>query len=274
MIARASWHVATVASASPETPTARRIVLAVPTWPGNEAGQHLDVRLTAPDGYQASRSYSIASSGPDPIVELAVDRVPDGEVSPFLVDELRVGDQIEIRGPLGGWFVWSPPAPDRTDAERPGSDGPGTDGPSTERAGAEPPGTDRPVQLIGGGSGIVPLVGMVRSHAAAQDPTLFRLLYSVRTPEDVFYRAELAQAADSGVPLTVDYVYTRRAPDGYPRAAGRISRDLLAATVFPSSSDPRLFVCGSTGFVETVLGWLIDLGHEAKGIRAERFGGA
>jgi ferredoxin-NADP reductase len=250
VIARAAWHVGTVARTSPETATARRIVLDVPTWPGNEAGQHLDVRLTAPDGYQASRSYSIASAGAHPSVELAVDRVPEGEVSPFLVDELRVGDQIELRGPLGGWFVWTPPAREGGDADI------------------------RPVQLIGGGSGVVPLISMIRAHRAAEDATPFRLLYSVRSPEEIFYREELADAASARAPLEIDYVYTREAPEGWPTPPGRVTRAALESAVFAASGDPRLFVCGSTGFVETVLGWLVDLGHDAKGIRAERFGGA
>ncbi len=158
---RPAWHPATVASVATETPNARRIVLDVPTWPGNDPGQHLDLRLTAEDGYQASRSYSIASAGAGTRVTLAVDRVEGGEVSPFLVDAIEVGDAVDVHGPLGGWFVWRPGA------------------------------SDRPVQLIAGGSGIVPLLPMVTAHAEADDPVPFRLLYATRTPEDVFFREEL-----------------------------------------------------------------------------------
>ncbi|GAA2080562.1 ferredoxin reductase [Pseudolysinimonas kribbensis] len=239
----AAWHVATVVAARPETASARRIELEVPGWPGNDAGQHLDVRLTAPDGYQASRSYSIASAGPSTRVELAVDRLPDGEVSPFLVDELAVGDQLEVHGPLGGYFVWRP--------------------------GSEP---ERPVQLIAGGSGVVPLLAMVRAHAGSGDPTPFRLLYSVRTPDDVFYRNELQQAAD-GSPLELDLVYTRTSPPGATRPAGRLTRETLTESVEPAQRRPRVFICGSTGFVEQVAVWLQELGHAAADIRTERFGG-
>jgi ferredoxin-NADP reductase len=239
----AAWHVATVVEARPETASARRIVLEAPDWPGNDAGQHLDIRLTAPDGYQASRSYSIASAGPGTRIELAVDRVPDGEVSPFLVDELAVGDQLEVHGPLGGYFVWRP--------------------------GSEP---GRPVQLIAGGSGVVPLLAMVRAHAASADVTPFRLLYSVRTPDDVFYRRELQEAA-SASPLHLDLVYTRASPPGAAIPPARLTRDALAAAVSPASERPRVFVCGSTGFVEQVATWLQELGHAAGDIRTERFGG-
>ncbi|WP_308220604.1 ferredoxin reductase [Humibacter sp. RRB41] len=246
MIAHAAWHVATVSATHPETPSARRIVLDIPDWPGNLAGQHVDVRLTAEDGYQASRSYSIASSGDAPSIELAVDRVASGEVSPYLVDDLMVGDQLEVRGPLGGWFVWRPdPA-------------------------------HRPVQLIAGGSGVVPIAAIVRAHRAALDVTPLRLLYAVRTPDDVFFRSELdREAADPGpTAVHVDYVFSRRAPDGAPRPAGRLTRELLGELVLPPQQNPLVFVCGSTPFVERVLGWLKELGHEVDDVRAERFGGA
>lgn len=239
----AAWHVATLASARPETGTARRLVLDVPGWPGNDAGQHLDVRLTAPGGYQATRSYSIASSGPTTHVELAVDRLPDGEVSPYLVGDIEPGDQLEVHGPLGGYFVWRP---DR-----------------------EP---DRPVQLIAGGSGVVPLVAMVRSHAAAGVASPFRLLYSVRTPDDVFFGPELTAAVSSC--FAVDFVYTRSSPAGAAEPAGRLTRDRLAALSIPAELDPRVFVCGPTGFVEQVAQWLQELGHQPGSIRTERFGGS
>ncbi|HYJ48558.1 MAG TPA: FAD-binding oxidoreductase [Microbacterium sp.] len=243
----AAWHVATVVDSRPETPTARRIELDVPTWPGNDAGSHLDVRLTAPDGYQATRSYSIASAGDGTHVVLAVDELPDGEVSPFLVHDLRAGDQLELHGPLGAFFVWSPPAP-----------------------GDIPP----PVQLIAGGSGVVPLYAMAAAHAASSDAAEFRLLYSVRTPEDVFFREELTALAAGTPALPVDFVYTRRAPAGWPAAPGRITGDLLDAATLPAASEPLVYVCGPTPFVEVVAGWLIDAGHEPGNVRTERFGGS
>ncbi|WP_200918480.1 ferredoxin reductase [Leifsonia sp. Leaf264] len=253
-----AWRVGTVTEVHPETPSARRIIIDVAEWPGNIAGQHLDVRLTAPDGYSATRSYSIASAGPGTRVDLAVDKLPDGEVSPFLVDDLMVGDMLEIHGPLGGWFVWEPDAAPNV---------PG-DGASATAGAASP----RPVQLIGGGSGVVPLVAMIRSHVAAEDTTPFRLLYSVRTPEDVFFPDVLAD--DAGMPaLRVDLIYTRRAPDGWPVTPARITREVVESSVFPASANPRVYLCGSTAFVETVAAWLVDLGHDPRSIRTERFGG-
>ena len=223
----------TVASTSTETPSGRSIWIDVPGWPGNIAGQHVDVRLTAPDGYQATRSYSLASSGPSPRLQLAVDKLPNGEVSPYLVDDLRAGDMLELRGPLGGWFVWK-----------------------EDQA--------QPVQLIAGGSGVVPLVAMIRAHAASGSTAPMQLLYSVRTPDDRFFADEL-EKLDS-----VTYAYTRSGP---PDATiGRLTKERLAASVLPAGS--AVFVCGPTGFVEAVASWLVDLGHEASLIKTERFGGA
>lgn len=238
---RPAWHVATVVETRRETPTAVRLVLDVPTWPGSEAGAHVDLRLTAPDGYQASRSYSIASSTPAGQVVLAVDELPEGEVSPFLVREVRPGDQLELHGPLGAFFVW-----------RPGE-------------------SSRPVQLVAGGSGVVPLYAMAAAHGAADDAVPFRLLYSARTPADVFFADELAELA--GPAFDLDLVYTREAPDGWPDAVGRITRETLAARTIPAAERPRVFVCGSTGFVEAVARWLQELGHPATDIHTERFGG-
>jgi ferredoxin-NADP reductase len=243
---RATWHVATVAGSRPETPTARRIELDVPTWPGNDAGSHLDVRLTAPDGYQATRSYSIASAGDGTRVVLAVDELPDGEVSPFLVHDLQPGDQLELHGPLGAFFVWTPPGPEQT---------------------------PRPVQLIAGGSGVVPLFAIAHAHAVAEDLTPFRMLYSVRTPDDVYFADELQALAAASDAFRLDLVYTRRTPDGWPTPAGRVMRDALAAAVIPAADHPLVYVCGSTGFVEQVASWLIELGHDARSIRTERYGG-
>ncbi len=241
---RTAWHTATVAAVSAETPGARRLVLDVPTWPGNLAGQHVDVRLTADDGYQATRSYSLASSGPAPRIELVVAEVPDGEVSPFLVHDVAVGDAVEVHGPLGAFFVWTPP-------------------------GGE--GAPRPVQLVAGGSGVVPLLAMARAHAGAGDATPFRLLYSVRAPEDVFFRDELAAAV--GETFRLDLVYTRAAPDGWPQRPGRLTRAAVEALVAPTDESPSVFVCGPTAFVEAVAQWLVELGHQPAAIRTERFGG-
>ncbi len=236
-----SWVVGTVVSTRTETPTGRSIVFEVPGWPGNLAGQHVDVRLTAPDGYQATRSYSIASSGPSPRIQLAVDKLPDGEVSPYLVDELIDGDQVELRGPLGGWFVWRESDPG-------------------------------PVQLIAGGSGVVPLVAMARAHAISGSEAPFRLLYSVREPGDAFFATELdALATDT---FHLDWLYTRQPPAGFPRPAGRITADDLARLTIPAEQSPTVFVCGPTGFVETVATHLVTLGHRPERVKTERFGGA
>lgn len=245
-VPRAGWHVATVAATHRETPNAARIELDVDGWPGNAAGQHLDVRLTAPDGYTATRSYSIASSGSSTRVVLAVDKQPDGEVSPYLVDVLQAGDRLEVHGPLGAFFVWRPTA-------------------VTDDA--------RPVQLIAGGSGVVPLYAMAQAHADADDPTPFRLLYSVRTPDDVYFADEWRGLAEASSPLRLSLVYSRRAPDGWPTPPGRITRDALSAAVIPAAERPRVYVCGSTGFVELVASWLVELGHEPRDIRTERYGG-
>jgi ferredoxin-NADP reductase len=237
------WAVGTVTEILDETPTAKRIVLDVPGWPGNDAGSHLDIRLTAPDGYQASRSYSIASYGPAPRVVLAVDTIPTGEVSPFLTGELRAGDPLEVHGPLGAYFVWRP-------------QGFGS--------------TTGPVQLIGGGSGIVPLIAIAEAAAEAGRMDDFRLLSSVRSPENQFFAAELARLEAGG--LRIDRVYTREAPSGMP--VGRLTRDSLAAAIPDPTTIERTYVCGPTPFVEAVAGWLIELGHSRGTIRTERFGGA
>jgi ferredoxin-NADP reductase len=237
------WKVGKVIAARSETPTGRSLDIEVPDWPGNLAGQHLDLRLTAPDGYTATRSYSIASAGPGTRVQLAVDRLPDGEVSPYLVDEVVVGDEIEIRGPVGGWFVWRPEQSES-------------------------------VQLIAGGSGVVPLIAMIRAHEAAGSTATFRLLYSVREPEDVFFADELAALEESSANLAINFVYTRKTPLGWTRPAGRVNRALLVELAIPAREDPSVFVCGPTGFVEAVADILVAMGHSSDRIKTERFGGA
>jgi ferredoxin-NADP reductase len=238
---RTSWHVGRVASRRRETASAVRLELDVPTWPGNHAGSHLDVRLTAPDGYQATRSYSVASSGETTRVILAVDELPTGEVSPYLVHQLAEGDELELHGPLGRYFVWIPTEPDRS-----------------------------PVQLIAGGSGVVPLFAMAVAREREAGQAEFRLLYSVRTPEDVFFAEELSAVSQT----TVDVVHTRSSPQGSPRPPGRLTRESLAEFAFPAMATPRIFVCGPTPFVETIAGWLLQLGHAPTRIRTERFGGS
>jgi ferredoxin-NADP reductase len=238
---RLTWQVATVADVRRETESTRTIVLDVPDWPGHVAGQHLDVRLTAEDGYRASRSYSIASAWPGTgsTIELTVERVTDGEVSPYLVDVLKAGDPLEIRGPVGGWFVWKPEY-------------------------------DGPVQLIGGGSGVVPLRAMLQAHAAAGSTTPLRLLYSVRRPEAVIYVGDLKELAASD-DVDVRLVYTREAPAGESRV-GRIDADLIEQYAFRPADGATTYVCGPTPFVEAVADLLVAAGHDPAHVRTERFG--
>ena len=235
------WRIANVLALHDETPSARTITLEVPAWPGHVAGQHIDVRLTAPDGYSASRSYSLASApNSERRVEITVERIAEGEVSPYLTQELAVGDQLEVRGPIGGWFVWRPE--------------------QTE-----------PIQLIAGGSGIVPLMAMLRSRASTGSPSPFRLLYSVREPAAVFYSGELGRLTDRGI-VRVTYGYTRAVPQDWPHPPGRINADLIANATWPSSLAPTCYICGPTAFVEKAAGLLGVSGHSAERIRTERFG--
>lgn len=236
-----SWRIGTVVSVRDETPTARTIALDVPDWPGHLAGQHVDVRLTAPDGYSAARSYSIASAPNDEKrVELTVERLPDGEVSPYLTEVLAAGDRLELRGPIGGWFVWR----------------------SEQR---------EPVQLVAGGSGLVPLMAMMRARAAAGGTAPFRLLYSVREPGAALYGDELGAQAENGG-TAVSYAYTRMAPANWPRSPGRIDAQLIAQAAWPPSRSPTCYICGPTPFVESAAGLLTAAGHPAERIRTERFG--
>ncbi|MEU6202098.1 ferredoxin reductase [Micromonospora musae] len=240
-----TWRVARLVERRVETPTAHTIVLEVPGWPGHLPGQHLDVRLTAADGYQTARSYSIAGpvvDGPGgPRIELTVQRVNDGEVSPYLIDVYGEGDPVEVRGPVGGWFVWR----------------------QQETA---------PVLLVGGGSGIVPLMAMLRARRAAGSRAPFRLIYSVRSPEDAIYADELRRRGRDDLGLDVAYVYTRRAPEGWRGDPHRIRLADVNNHGWPADLEPLNFVCGPTAFVETVADLLVGLGHQTRRVKTERFG--
>ncbi len=214
-----------------ETPTATTLVLDVTGWPGHRAGQHVDLRLTADDGYTAQRSYSLSSAPGDPPA-VTVERLDDGEVSPYLVDEAQAGDELELRGPVGGWFVW--------DAAQGG-----------------------PLQLIGGGSGLAPLMSILRHHRRSGSDAEVRLLLSARSPQDVLFAGELVDPV---------ITYTREAPPGWTGYARRVDRAMLEEAAFPPARDPRIFVCGPTGLVEGVAADLVALGHEPSRIRTERFG--
>jgi ferredoxin-NADP reductase len=238
------WQVATVVSTRQETRRTRTLILDVPHWPGHRAGQHVDVRLVAEDGYQAQRSYSIASAPAEGTVALTVERLDEGEVSPYLCDVLHPGDGIEVRGPIGGYFVW--------EADRKG-----------------------PLLLIGGGSGVVPLMAMLRHHAraaaAVRAEVPVRLLYSARTLDDVIYREELEQLADPAH-VEVAITLTRDAPPDWSGYHRRIDRAMLESVSWPPSDEPNIYVCGPTPLVESVATLLVELGHMASRVRTERFG--
>jgi ferredoxin-NADP reductase len=237
---RLTWQLATVVELIDETPRCKSIVLEPPGWRGHRAGQHVDVRLTAEDGYQAQRSYSIASAPEDGHLVLTVERLDDGEVSPYLVDELRGGDELELRGPIGGYFVWQ------------------------QSLGG-------PLMLVAGGSGVVPLRAMLRHWASGDRAVPARLLYSSRTLDDVIYREELADlAADDGADIQL--TLTRESPDGWDGHTGRIDRGLLEDHVAPPTDRPLIYVCGPTALVEGVAEALVRIGHEPARIKTERFG--
>ena len=223
-----------------ETARTKSIVLDLPGWAGHHAGQHVDVRLTAEDGYQAQRSYSIASAPEDGSIVLTVERLDDGEVSPYLTDELRAGDALELRGPIGDYFVWE------------------------ERLGG-------PLFLVGGGSGVVPLRAMLRHYVAVGSAVPLRVLYSSRSLEDVIYREELTRMRDEKG-IDIRFTLTRQQPPGWDGYARRIDRALLAEVAFPSDDRPRTYICGPTGFVEAAAGGLVEIGHDPSSIRTERFG--
>jgi ferredoxin-NADP reductase len=239
VLGRLTWRVADVIDVVPETRRVKTILFNVTNWPGHRAGQHVDVRLTAEDGYQAERSYSIASAPESAHVELTVERLDDGEVSPYLTDELRPGDQIELRGPVGGYFVWEP------------SQG-------------------GPVLLVAGGSGVVPLMAMIRARGAAGSNVETRLLLSSRGWDDIIYRDELERLSGNG--LSVLHTLTRSQPDGWSGYARRIDAEMLTEVGPSSEEQPLIYVCGPTPFVEAVAEALVHLGHDPRGIKTERFG--
>jgi ferredoxin-NADP reductase len=224
-----------------ETPRVSSLVLDAPDWPGHLAGQHVDVRLTADDGYMTERSYSIASAPEDRRVEITVERLDAGEVSPYLVGEVRVGDKLEFRGPIGGYFVW------RADDAR-------------------------PVLLVAGGSGVVPLMAMMRHRAACKSTIPTRLLYSSRAEEEIIYRVELDRLSAAGDRLTVAHTLTRSQPVGWRGHARRIDRVMLEDVAWPTAQNPIVFVCGPTPMVESVAGTLVDMGFDPTAVKTERFG--
>jgi ferredoxin-NADP reductase len=234
---RLTWQAATVTALTRETAAVCTIELEPPRWPGHRAGQHLDVRLTADDGYSAERSYSIASAPGEPLA-ITVERLDDGEVSPYLTEELRAGDTLELRGPIGGYFVWEP-------------------------------GDTSPLTLLAGGSGVVPLRSILRYRLRTGSDVPARLLYSSRTLPDVIYHDEFDQHHDG---VEVSYTLTRSQPPGWTGHTGRIDTALLAQVAWPAAANPLAFICGPTSFVETAAAGLVGLGYPAQRVKTERFG--
>jgi ferredoxin-NADP reductase len=241
VLGRLSWLLAELAERLPETPRVSSLVLDVPGWAGHRPGQHADVRLTAEDGYQAQRSYSLAAPEDGDRVVLTVEELPDGEVSPFLTRELRPGDRFELRGPIGGYFVWH------------GS-------------------SSGPLHLVAGGSGVVPLMAMLRHRAAAGLAVPATLLYSSRSLDDVIYREELDGLAASDSALTVVHTLTREQPDAWEGYTRRIDDAMLAEVFGPPDGAATAFVCGPTRFVEVAADGLVGLGYDPSRVRTERFG--
>jgi ferredoxin-NADP reductase len=237
-----AWQLATVSAIREETPTVRSFTLQLPDWPGHRAGQHVDLRLTAEDGYSVQRSYSIASAaGTDGELEITVERIPDGEVSPFLHDTFVVGDRIELRGPIGGYFVWEPTL-------------------------------GGPLLLVAGGSGVVPLMAMVRERQRAGAAVPTRLLFSSRHFEEIIYREELDGLARNGNGLEVIHTLTRSQPPGWPGYGRRIDERMLADVLDPFGAGARVYICGPTALVETAANALLRLGLPPDRVRTERFG--
>ena len=242
VLGRLNWQLGEVIETQMETVRSKSVLLAVPRWIGHQPGQHVDIRLTAEDGYQAQRSYSIASPPEDSErIALTVERLEDGEVSPYLVDELRVGDKLELRGPIGGYFVWE------------------------EQMGG-------PLLLVAGGSGIVPLMAMIRHRQRVGSNVATRLIYSSRFYEDIIYRDELDRIASDDNMLEVVYTLTRTQPPGWTGYHRRIDAGLLGEIAWPPEQRPLAFICGPTQFVETSASGLISLGYEPTRTKTERFG--
>jgi ferredoxin-NADP reductase len=241
VLGRLIWRVARLADVRDETVTARTLVLEVPDWPGHLPGQHVDVRLTAADGYSTERSYSIASAPAGSRLELTIQRLDDGEVSPYLTEVLRRDDPLELRGPIGGYFAWRSADP-------------------------------AAVLLIGGGSGVVPLMAMARTRVAEGRAAPMHLIYSTRSPETLLYAAELERIAEHKPCLAVDVVYTRAAPPGWDGRLGRLDAAGLAALTGPRDAGASCFVCGPTAFVENIANLLIDQGLDSRQVKTERFG--
>jgi ferredoxin-NADP reductase len=238
---RTLWRLAEVIDVVPETPRTKSVLLEVPEWEGHKAGQHVDVRLTAEDGYQTQRSYSIASAPEEERLVLTVDRLDDGEVSIYLTDVLMAGDKLELRGPIGSYFTWEE-------------------------------GDGGPLFLVGGGSGIAPLMAMIRHRAAAGSDVLTMLLYSSRSYEEIIFREELETLASRDSALEVIHTLTRSRPEGWTGYHRRIDAEMLREVAWSPDESPLAFVCGSTSFVEGVADALVRLGHDPARVKTERFG--
>jgi ferredoxin-NADP reductase len=238
---RLDWRLGALIATTDETPRAKRLVFDVPDWAGHRAGQHVDVRLTAEDGYQAQRSYSIASAPEEPRLELMVERLDDGEVSPYLTEELRVGDRIELRGPIGGYFTWT------------AADG-------------------GPLALVAGGSGIAPLMAMIRHRAAVGSRIPTTLLSSSRSFEEIIYREELDRLAAADPTLRVIHTLTRSQPPEWSGYRRRIDVDMLSEVLGLPETGSLAYICGPTRLVENVATDLLTLGFAAHRVKTERFG--
>lgn len=239
--ARLTWQVGEVVETTHASSRARTLALSLPDWPGHRPGQHLDIRLTAEDGYQAVRSYSIASPPEAERLEITVEVIADGEVSPYLVEDVLPGDQIEVRGPIGGYFVWE-----------------------TAMGG--------PLLLVAGGSGVVPLMAMIRHRIATRSDVPVRLLYSSRSVDDVIYRDELENISSSDAGIEIIHTYTRTPPPNWNGYMRRVDSDMLAEVGWSPKERPRIYVCGPTSFVEAVAASLVDMGHDTSRVKTERFG--
>lgn len=238
---RLNWRLADLVESIQQTPRAKSLILNVPAWHGHKPGQHVDVRLTAEDGYQAQRSYSIGNPYEGDRIEIAVEEIENGEVSPYLVEELRSGDQLELRGPIGGYFTWT-----------------------IDQGG--------PVMLVAGGSGIVPLMAMIRHRVNEGSDVPMRLLYSARSAIDLFYRADLEELATHDSRLEIIYTLTRNQPPDWTGFRRRVDAEMLSETNWPAGEQPLIYVCGPTNLVESVATTLVEQGHDPSRVRTERFG--